>query len=417
MTLRKIPRGIIIHSLQESLIFLFKSMFFRLDDKTKIESFEISFASHSNKKYCTSFGLARTAIFFILKSLNLQKGSKILMPPITIKGILDVVVSLGLEPVYVDLDPDTLCIDLNKLNSSNDKKIKAAIITPLYGLIPNLGEIASTLSSRGIFSILDFSHSLNAEYEGKKITTFFDASVYSSSSIKILDTLGGGHVLTNDKTLFSKLITDQKSLRNASRYELFKTAFVNLCRNLATTVLIFDLITYPAIKLLSVFDRKLVLKQTGGRDKKPIKRLPLSWFSEFSSVQADIGLNLLNKTKKIDVLRKNNALKIRSAIGENHFPHTTLKSDNVFWQLMILIKDSKRFQKFCLSHTLDTTTSSLELISSLRNYPGRVHLKNASYVYHNGYIIPCNHLLKIKDIDRISTIIKKYFETSISLGN
>ena len=36
-------------------------------------------------------------------------------------------------------------------------------------MIPNLEEIASTLSSRGIFSILDFSHSLNAEYEGKKI--------------------------------------------------------------------------------------------------------------------------------------------------------------------------------------------------------------------------------------------------------
>ena len=173
MALGKIPRGIIVHSLQESLVGLFQSMFFKLDDDAQIESFENAFANHCNTKHCVSFGLARTSILFILKSLNLPPGSEILMPPITIKGILDVVVSLGFKPVYIDLDADTFCINLKKLNDEDNQNIKAAIITPLYGLIPNLEKISYFLRSKKIFSILDFSHSLNAAYKQKKNYFFF----------------------------------------------------------------------------------------------------------------------------------------------------------------------------------------------------------------------------------------------------
>ena len=410
MALGKIPRGIIVHSLQESLVGFFQSIFFKLNDNAQIEGFENAFANHCNAKHCVSFGFARTSILFILKSLNLPPGSEILMPPITIKGILDAVISLGLKPVYIDLDADTFCINLKKLNDEDNQNIKAAIITPLYGLIPNLEEISYALRSKKIFSILDFSHSLNATYKQKKITSFFDASVYSSSSIKILDTLGGGHVLTNDNKLFAVLKTKQESLRKPDRSALIKKAFINLYRNLATSHPIFGLITYPLIQLMSFFSRGLVLKQTGRRDKKPITEMPSVWFSQFSSVQAKIGLNLIARTKEMDFIRINNAKQIRSKIGDYHFPRTTLESKNVFWQLIVLVNDSRIFQKFCLSRGIDVATSSLELLPSLKGYPGRVDLEIASNLYKNACIIPCNHLLKKKEIDKISRIIKIYFD-------
>ena len=410
MILRKIPRGIIIHSLQESLIYLTKSIFLKLNDKDLVENFEGAFASYCNATYCTSFNFARTAIFFILKSLKLQQGSEVLMPPITTKGILDVVVNQGLRPVYVDLDHETFNLDLKKINFKKNKNIKAAIITPLYGMIPNLEEISLVLNSQKIFSILDFSHSLNAEYNKEKINSFFDASVYSSSSIKILDTLGGGHVVTQDKKLFETLKEEQMSLKNPSRSSLITKAFINLVRNIVTSSPIFDLITYPIIKFISFINRDLVLKQTGRRSKKMLTKLPSIWFTKFSSIQANIGLKMIKKIESIDSKRILNANLIKSKIGENFFARTPLASKNVFWQLIILVNDSKLFHKFCLTKGIDVATSSLELISSLKNYPGRVDLKVASNIYKNGCIIPCNHLLKEKEIERISRNIKIYID-------
>ena len=100
----KVPRGSINHSLLDSIVFFLRSMVANLSDSQKITEFEDLFAANNDRRFCVSFPFARTAIYFALKAKNLPKGSEVIMPPISIKGILDVVVSLGLVPKYVDLD-------------------------------------------------------------------------------------------------------------------------------------------------------------------------------------------------------------------------------------------------------------------------------------------------------------------------
>jgi dTDP-4-amino-4,6-dideoxygalactose transaminase len=114
---KKIPRGVIYHSLGQSLGYLLSSLFMPLNDKEKVARLETSFSSYCDRKHCVAFPFARTAIHFVLRNLNLPKGSEILMPPITIKGIVDAVIDLGLIPVYVDLDPDTVNFSMNELRS------------------------------------------------------------------------------------------------------------------------------------------------------------------------------------------------------------------------------------------------------------------------------------------------------------
>ena len=89
---------------------MISSFFANLSNSKKIIEFENLFAKNSNRKYCVSFPFARTAIYFALKAKNIPKGSEIIMPPISIKGILDVVISLGLVPIYVDLDLQNFCL-------------------------------------------------------------------------------------------------------------------------------------------------------------------------------------------------------------------------------------------------------------------------------------------------------------------
>ena len=210
--LNKVPRGSINHSLFQSIVYLINSLFARLDNTDKITEFEGLFAKNNQRKYCVSFPFARTAIYFALKAKNLPKGSEIIMPPISIKGILDVVISLGFVPRYVDLDLENFCFDSKKLEEAINENTSAIIITYLFGTAPDVGKLIDICKSNNIFIIEDFSQGLNATSQSVKLGSFGDASIYSSSAIKQIDTFGGGHLVSDDRNLISQIRFEQLNL-------------------------------------------------------------------------------------------------------------------------------------------------------------------------------------------------------------
>jgi hypothetical protein len=88
--MKAIPRGIVYHRLRSDIFYFFKGLFCRLDDQKKVKDFEDSFAQYMRMPHCTAFPFARTALYFALKSQNFKPGSEIILPPITIKPMLEV---------------------------------------------------------------------------------------------------------------------------------------------------------------------------------------------------------------------------------------------------------------------------------------------------------------------------------------
>ena len=112
-----IPRGIVYHSWIYDVKSLLSSFFSSLDNKDEVHNFEKIFSEYMGAKYCIAFPFARTAIYFSLKVRSFPEGTEIIMPPISIKGVLDVVLALKLKPVFVDIDPDTLRYDISGLKN------------------------------------------------------------------------------------------------------------------------------------------------------------------------------------------------------------------------------------------------------------------------------------------------------------
>ncbi|MGA0043463.1 MAG: DegT/DnrJ/EryC1/StrS family aminotransferase, partial [Ilumatobacteraceae bacterium] len=110
-----ISRGRISHSLLSEIGWLLRAFGSTLSDGEKVVEAETAFAKYVGRERCVVFPFARTAIWATLRSLDLPKGSRILLPPLTIKPILDVVVHLGFEPIFVDLNPITACFDEEEL--------------------------------------------------------------------------------------------------------------------------------------------------------------------------------------------------------------------------------------------------------------------------------------------------------------
>ena len=141
MTLFKIiPRGRVYHSLSKDILDMFRALFSKRDLQ-KVSHFEKTIAEYMKSNHCIAFSFARTAFYFSLKAVNIPENSEIIMPPITIKPFLDVVLCLKLKPVFVDLDPDTLCYDCNQLEKAITKNTKAINITYLYGITPDMDPI------------------------------------------------------------------------------------------------------------------------------------------------------------------------------------------------------------------------------------------------------------------------------------
>ncbi len=415
VTMKKLPRGVIYHKVSESIGYLLKSFFMPLDEQEMIEKFEMAFAQYCEREYCVAFPFARTAIYFALKNLELPKGSEILMPAITIKGIVDVVVELELIPVYVEMDERTMNFEMDDLRRKINPNVKAVILTTLFGLVPDVPTMVSLFRENSIFIIEDFSQCLNGHFDGKRIGTFGDIGIYSSSSIKTLDTLGGGLVITNSQALHEGLRRAQTGLAPAERWTLVKKALVNLLRNVATSKLIFSLLTFPMLQFIRILNPESALKQTGNREKSRLSKLPRSWFCKYSSIQAAIGLAHIDKVLAEDQVRVANVEFVKANCGTARFPETTEKSGNVYWQLILLVPNAIEAQSFFAKRGIDSATSSLELVCALKDYPGRVNLPIAESVYRNGIFIPCFPDLNRADMERIAMTIREYFQKHIDI--
>ena len=393
-----LPRGVVYHKVGDDIKWLIQATYSKLDDQSLIKEFENNFASYIRRQYCVAFPFARTAIYLALKLKDFPQGSEIIMPPITIKGILDVVLDLKLKPIFVDIDPDTLCFDIEKLNTAITKNTKAIIITYLFGMVPNIEKMISDCRANNLFVIEDFSQCLNGKFKNRKTGSFGDVGVYSASSIKTLDTYGGGLLVCDDKSLNERLKKEQVKLLPPARIQLIKKIIIDLVRNIATNRIVFHIVVFPLIKLLNYFKPDTLMKQTGDRDKNMISSLPSAWFNSYTSFQAMIGLKLLDKTEISDQKRLKNVKEIQNNTNTLSFPSGVKNAENVYWQLVSYFEKPNEIRKYLHSKKIDTATTSLEKISSLPAYPYQEKTPNADRLYTNALFMPCYPSLKDKDI-------------------
>lgn len=405
----KIPRGIVYHSLRTSVRYVFLSLYFPLQQKELVAEAEAKFALLTKSKNAISFPLARTAIYFALKSQPIKPGDEILMSPVTIKGILEVVLALGLKPVYVDFAPGTACFDVNDLERKIGPQTTFCLITPLFGMVPDLQSIHDVLNRHQIFSIVDFSQCLNGTIANKPVNNFADIGVYSASSLKTVDTLGGGFLISNSAELAQQLRRDQEKLSAPSRFPLIKKAILNLARNFAVQRIVFSTLTFWYLRLLSFISPETALKQTGKRKSELNTSLPSSWFTKYSSLQAKILLEQIERVQATDQLRVKNAKSIiASTPSSQKFLEDAPNSRSVFWQLVYVSENAICMQHFMASRGIDVATSSLSFLPALKHSDHSC--PNAYRVYTKGVFVPHSHLLTVGELKRVETAMQHFAE-------
>jgi dTDP-4-amino-4,6-dideoxygalactose transaminase len=365
------------------------------EDKLNLENM---FADYIGMKHCKVFPSARIALYFSLKALNLPPGTKILMPPITIKPMLDVIYGLNLEPVFVDLDKENFAFDLDDLERKISSDTRVLFLTYLFGSVPDITRITEIVKENSLILIEDFSQAIGATFHGKKIGSYGAISIYSSSSIKTLDSLGGGFAVTNDSNLDAELLQSQRLLLAPKRSILVKKAFSNLVRNIGTQTYIFSLLTANLLKILRRIDQASANRMTGTRAQSPLGELPKDWFRGYSQVQCRIAIQQFSGLSRKLNLRIENAKHI---LGKNMTAIFEPSKLDVYWQLCVLSKDIDKVFKSAIKNKIDISQTSLSLISENNLYSNYLHCPNAIEIYNNSFFVPCYPQLTGAQLDRL----------------
>ena len=168
----------------------------------EVTELEEKLADYTGAKYCISCANGTDALQIAQMALGIGVGDEVITPGFTYIATAETVALLGAKPVYVDVDPKTYNLDVNKLEAAITPCTKAIIPVSLYGQCADFDAINQVAQKYNLPVIEDAAQSFGATYKGRKSCNLSTISCTSFFPSKPLGCYGdGGAIFTNDEEL------------------------------------------------------------------------------------------------------------------------------------------------------------------------------------------------------------------------
>ena len=195
----------------DTLRVLWQVRFRSLTQGAQIEKFEQEVARTVGAKYAVAVSSATAGLHLAALALKLPQGSKVVTSPISFVASSNSLLYAGYKPEFLDIDPNTLNLDLEliKAQLEKDSEIKAILPVHFAGLPCDMKRINEISRKYDLRIIEDAAHALGAKYpNGSKVGSceFSDMTVLSFHPVKSITTGEGGMVTTNDFGLYKTLL-------------------------------------------------------------------------------------------------------------------------------------------------------------------------------------------------------------------
>lgn len=172
----------------------------------KFEDLLSDFLSYNGKRPFSSVVSSWTAgAYLVLKSWGIGQWDEVIVPAMTFVATANVVLHVGANPVFVDVDPETALLDLDKVKKSITKRTKVIIPVHLYGQMVDMVEVMRIADKFGIKVLEDSAHCIEGQRDGYKPASLSDSAVFSFYATKNITSGEGGAVVTFDKELHKKV--------------------------------------------------------------------------------------------------------------------------------------------------------------------------------------------------------------------
>lgn len=191
----------------------------------EVQNFETAFSDYIGTKYGLGVNSGSDALFLAIKSLGIGAGDEVITVSHTFISTVDAICRNGANPIFVDIDPETFCIDVSKVEDKITNRTRALLVVHLYGHPVDMDPILKIAKKNDLWIIEDCCQAHGAEYKGKKVGSIGDVSCFSFYPAKNLGAYGdGGFIALNDEFLFEKL----KIMRNYGQSTKYNHEFIGI---------------------------------------------------------------------------------------------------------------------------------------------------------------------------------------------
>ena len=175
--------------------------------------FETKMAGLVGVEYAVAVNSGTSALHLIIRSLGIKDGDEVITTPFSFIASANCILFERATPVFVDIDPLTLNIDVNLIEERITNKTKAILAVDVFGYPANWDRLEQIANEYNLKLIEDSCEALGAEYKGRKAGTFGEAAAFSFYPNKQITTGEGAVIVTKDREIANLCC----SMRNQGR--------------------------------------------------------------------------------------------------------------------------------------------------------------------------------------------------------
>jgi dTDP-4-amino-4,6-dideoxygalactose transaminase len=175
-----------------------------------VDAFERELAAVSGTAAAAALSSGTAALHLALEMLGIGPGAEVIVPTLTFVASANAVRYVGAEPIFVDADRGSWCIDpalvaeVVEERARDGRAPRALISVDLYGQCADYDALVEVCDRHGVVLIEDAAEALGATYRGRPAGSFGAVAAFSFNGNKIITTGGGGALVSNDSELVAR---------------------------------------------------------------------------------------------------------------------------------------------------------------------------------------------------------------------
>ncbi len=356
-----------------------------------VKKFELDYAEYNDSKYCVMVNsgssanlLAISSLFYRNSGIKLRRGDEVIVPAVSWSTTYAPLIQFGLRIKVVDVDLDTLNMDLEKLKDAITDKTRMIVCVNLLGNSNDFKVIDKLIENKEIILFEDNCESMGATYDGKKTGSFGLVGTTSTFFSHIISTIEGGLIVTDDEELYHIMLSMRAHGWTRELPEKNKLAEKS------------DDEFYEQFRFI-----------LPGYNLRP------------TELNGAIGIQQLKKIDNLVKERRENAKAYKKIIGSLNNIKVQLEVGKSCWLgFSLIIKNEKIFSRYDVLQSLKKNGIETrpivagnivhnEFFKKYANYEVFYDLNNSDIVHDNGFFIG-NHGYDISDgIKKVNQIISE----------
>lgn len=171
----------------------------------EVKAFEAAWSKRFGCKHSISVNSNTSGLVAAMGAVGVSPGDEVIVPPFSMSATVMAPLFYGGIPVFVDLEPDTFCLDPQKVRAAITPKTKAILAVNMFGHPAALHELRALADEKGIYLVEDAAQSPLATENGRCAGTIGHIGVFSLNYHKHIHTGEGGVCCTDDDDLAMRL--------------------------------------------------------------------------------------------------------------------------------------------------------------------------------------------------------------------